>query len=354
MTAIWLQDASGTWSQQEPTPYDNEQALHDIVMQTPDLLPLSGSPRLTVIGREVALRWSGYVDVLALEGDGRPVIIEVKLRNNVESRRAVVAQALSYAASLHGLSRADFEQTVAGPHLDGRTLFGHVQETMQGESLPQPEFEASLATHLADGSFRVVIVLDEAPTGLVNLVGYLESVTTGLSLDLIAVHSYNIGGRRIAVPQRLDPEHQPDASGVGAVARTSSGGHLEPGVEPFRLRIKDAPEEHRPILTLMADWADALVRDGRITGETYFGTRGGLVLLPRLRDERVGLVSLWMNSDGSPAVSLWRSVFERRAPQFIGRVEALIAPKSLGQGTTTGDVTEELMDVLQQAYFAAI
>jgi len=45
-----------------------------------------------VVGREVGLPSSGYADVTAFEPDGRPVIIEVKLRNNAESRRAVLAQ----------------------------------------------------------------------------------------------------------------------------------------------------------------------------------------------------------------------------------------------------------------------
>jgi RecB family endonuclease NucS len=89
-----MEDGAGTWSLQPVAGYENEQSLHDIVMRTPELLPLSGSPHLIVIGREVALQ-SGYADVLAVEPDGRPVIIEVKLRNNAESRRAVIAQTLS-------------------------------------------------------------------------------------------------------------------------------------------------------------------------------------------------------------------------------------------------------------------
>ena len=203
-----MEQEGGSWTLQPPAGYENEQALHDIVMSTPELLPLSGSPALTVIGREVALQASGFADVLAVEPDGRPVIIEVKLRNNAESRRAVIAQALSYAASLHGLSRRDFEETVLARHLDGQALFEVVRTTLQDEDLTQSEFESSLEDHLASGSFRVVIVLDEAPTELTNLVGYLEAVTTGLSLDLIAVTSYAIAGQRIAVPQRLDPEHR--------------------------------------------------------------------------------------------------------------------------------------------------
>lgn len=358
MTAIWLEGDGGSWSRQDATPYANEQALHDMVMQTPELLPLSGSPRLTVVGREVALRGSGYADVLALEPDGRPVVIEVKLRNNAESRRAVVAQALSYAASLFGLSPQEFEQMVASRHLggqsQGQSLFDRVQENLQDESLTPADFGASLEAHLTAGSFRVAIVLDEAPPELVNLVGYLESVTTGLSLDLIAVHSYAIGERRIAVPQRLDPEHRQELSLPRLPARPAVTGHLEHGVGPFRDRIAEAPVQHQTALTAMADWAEHLAQHGGVSADTYFGTRGALVLLPRLRDENVGLVSMWMNADGSPMISFWRGVFERRAPAFLGPVEGLIAPKTVGKGTTTRQVTPQLLDLLRQAYGSAL
>ncbi|HKN45016.1 MAG TPA: hypothetical protein VJW23_13935, partial [Propionibacteriaceae bacterium] len=142
------------------------------------------------IGREVSLQPAGYADILAVEPDGRPVVIEVKLRNNAESRRAVIAQTLSYAASLHGISRQDLEEVILANHLVGQSLFDRVRGSVQDEELLQSDFESSLEAHLAAGSFRAVIVLDEAPPELINLVGYLESVTIGLSLDLIAVTSY--------------------------------------------------------------------------------------------------------------------------------------------------------------------
>jgi hypothetical protein len=39
-------------------------ALHDLIEEAPELLPLSGSPRLVVVGREVAIG-GGYADSLA-------------------------------------------------------------------------------------------------------------------------------------------------------------------------------------------------------------------------------------------------------------------------------------------------
>ena len=103
----------------QPTGFPDEKTLHYLVAAAPELLPLSGSPRLIVLGREVLLG-SGYVDLLAIEPDGRPVIVETKLRNNTESRRAVVAQVLAYAAALHGISPEGFERDILAKHLGGR------------------------------------------------------------------------------------------------------------------------------------------------------------------------------------------------------------------------------------------
>jgi hypothetical protein len=121
MTAIWQESPTDEWTLLKPTGFPDEKTLHDLVAAAPELLPLSGSPRLIVLGREVLLG-SGYVDLLAIEPDGRPVIIETKLRNNTESRRAVVAQVLAYAAALHGVSAEQFEREVLARHLGGRSL----------------------------------------------------------------------------------------------------------------------------------------------------------------------------------------------------------------------------------------
>jgi hypothetical protein len=72
----------------------------------------------------------------------------------------------------------------------------------------------------------------------------------------------------------------------------------------------------------------------------------------RLRDENVGLVTLWRYNSGKPAISFWRSVFERRAPQAIAPTERLIG-KPIGQGTTTNQVTRELLTAIENAYQSA-
>lgn len=348
-----MEGSDGRWSLQTPVGYDNEQSLHDMVMSTPQLLPLSGSPKITVLGREVALPPAGYADVVGIEDDGRPVIIEVKLRNNAESRRAVIAQTLSYAASLHTATRPELEEVILGRHLNGQSIFDRVRDTLQDEEMTQSEFEASLEDHLARGSFRAVIVLDEAPAELINLVGYLESVTTGLSLDLIAVHSYTIGGHRVAVPQRLDPEQPPENTRPRPVtAPRPTGRHEVNGGATFRALIADSPAEFQGVLTMMTDWAERLAAEVPGIVLKSSPSSGDSSLRPLLRRDDAGLVTLWRGAGGKPSVSLWRSVFLRRAPDHLNDLEHLTG-EPVRQGGVITEVTPELLDVLGRAYRAA-
>jgi hypothetical protein len=124
-------------------------------------------------------------------------------------------------------------------------------------------------------------------------------------------------------------------------------------VQPFRDLLSDTPEQYRPTLTLMADWTEELASTNHnITAATNFGLAGDVSLLPRLKDENVGLVTLWRYNGGKPAISFWRSVFERRAPQSIAPTERLIG-KPIGQGTTTNQVTSELLTAIENAYLSA-
>ena len=354
MTAIWSEGTKG-WELLAPTGFPDEQTLQEIVATAPDLLPLSGSPRVIVLGREVLLG-SGYVDVLAIEPSGRPVVVEVKLRNNTESRRAVVAQVLAYAAALHGVGAEELERRILARHLGGHALLDVVRESAQAEAVDADDFRTNLDTALRDGSFRLVLVLDQAPQELVKLVGYLEAVTQGLVIDLVTVTSYKIGDRRVVVPQRVEPERpiRPDAPmSETAVLPRSRSGELVAGVEAFRQRIASAPVEHRQVLETFVTWAERLSESGLAELSTYFGKRAEVVLNPRLLPERAALATLWCWTDGSPVVSLWRSVFERRAPGSIANVEAALGGAKIGQGTSAPAISNQLLDALFDAYVEA-
>ena len=120
MAELWTEAEDG-WEVASPREYDEEEELQTLIEHNPQLLPLSGSPRLTVLGREVYIA-NCSMDILAVESTGRPVVVEVKLVSNSEARRRIVAQLLEYGAVLRGLDVSGLEQ---GPRLSSVADLGH-------------------------------------------------------------------------------------------------------------------------------------------------------------------------------------------------------------------------------------
>jgi hypothetical protein len=350
VTSIWATDSGDAWHLLAPIGFPDEAALHELVEQTPELLPLAGSPTLIVLGREVPLG-SGYADLLAVEPSGRLVVLEVKLASNAEARRAVIAQILAYAAFLKGTELARLEGQILRQSLSrlGHRTIGAVAESQdQQGAFDETAFSTGLQESLDSGRFRLVLILDDAPTDLVRLVGYLETIAPELLIDLVTVTSYEVNGAKVVVPQRIDPE-SPAAAQASALP-TSASHPISP--EEFESEIADAPSEDQLPLRRLFSWARELESEGTIRLFAYRGSSGLTTLLPYLATEDAGLITIWndVRSDRRFSVSFWRSVFERRAPGSIERIERLIAPTTLGQGNTTRDASEELLDALASAY----
>ncbi len=345
MTVIW-QKSGSNWGVLSPSGFPDEKALHSLVEEAPELLPLSGSPRLAVVGREVHLG-SGYADLLAVEASGRLVVVEVKLAKNGEARRVVIAQVLTYAAYLRGMDRAALEKDVLGAYLGSRgwtTLDDAVRASDQEGSFDAAAFDAGVRSCLGDGRFRIVLVLDSAPAELTQLVGYLEDVG-GLVIDLVTVSSYQVGEERLLVPQRVDPARvEPSAPGgpgkpSGAIATTE-------GAKAFADFAATQPEALRAENERLLAWARSLEHEGVARLASYHGKATFATLLPYLLNEQVGLVSIDTYGNLMP----WRSVFERRAPKSMGAAEAAMAPIEMGAGRAVKRPTDALLDVIRAAY----
>ena len=74
MTGIWSDSGAG-WKLMPTEGFPDEATLHRLVGEAPQMLPLAGSPTVTILGSEVRLG-SGYVDLLAVESSGRPTVAE--------------------------------------------------------------------------------------------------------------------------------------------------------------------------------------------------------------------------------------------------------------------------------------
>jgi hypothetical protein len=347
VTAIWGTDPNGRWLPLAPTAYLDEAELHDLVRDAPQMLPLAGAPQLTVLGREVRLG-SGYADLLAVESTGRLMVIEVKLAANAESRRAVVAQVLSYAGYLQGLDLPQLESQILKQHLGASgSVLGAVQADERQDVLDPAAFAEGISRSLADGGFRLVIVLDSAPDELIQVVGYLQMVTDKIDIDLITVTAHAVNGSRVLVPQRIEPARRTRQMSDAAVNARQSGTQTD-GSGDFRSAIDKAPTECRDDLARLTNWAESLEAQGLARLATRTGTSGITTLKPVLHSDGVALVTITCDVKSS-YMQLFRSVFERRAPRAIPAVEAALGAK-INHGKSTRAFTEELLTALTDAY----
>jgi hypothetical protein len=347
VTAIWGTDPNGHWLPLAPTAYLAEAELHYLVGNAPQMLPLAGTPQLTVLGREVRLG-SGYADLLAVESTGRLVVIEVKLSTNAESRRAVVAQVLSYAGYLQGLDLAQLESQILREHLGAvGSVLGAVQADERQEVVDPETFHDGISRSLADGGFRLVIVLDSAPDELIQVVGYLQLVTDKIDIDLVTVIAYEVKGSRVLVPQRIEPARRTREMSDAAVSARQSGTQTD-GSREFRNAIDQVAPEFRDDLARLTDWAESLEAGGLARLATRKGISGITSLKPLLHSGGIALVTITCDVKSS-YMQFFRSVFERRAPEAMPAVEAALNAK-ITQGNSTRVFTAELLMALTNAY----
>lgn len=352
MSGIWTK-TDGRWRAASSRDFESEKELHDLVEDNIGMLPLAGSPRLFVLGREVPLG-GGYADLLAVEASGRPVIAEVKLARSTEAKRAIMAQVISYAAFLQGY---DVESLAQGPlskslsDLDQVSILESVMTQDQEDVIDSDTFETSLQEYLTNGMFRLVLILDNSSVELERVIAYLDAVTMkSLTIDLITFRIFDVNGTEVAMPQRISPDLNLTSDSVrGLSSKRASKAILSDGPDAFIASIADFEGENRQVFNQLVNWAIEIAKMQGVNLNTATGVnRNRFTLLPRLATENAGLVTIW-NDNSKPYISFWRGVFERRAPDSIAAVE-MAAGIRISHGNTVNEVTPALLDALKTAY----
>ena len=359
MAGIWINssdDAAG-WELGAPSPFPDEATLHRLIAENPQLLPLAGSPQLTVLGSEVQLG-TGSADILAVEPSGRPAIIEVKLARNSEARRAVVAQVLAYAAFLRGNTVEDLEQGSLQTHLsntDHKSILEAVQAEDQEGVVDEDSFTESMQGFLDRGDFRLVLVLDDTSDELERIVAYLDTITIqALTVDLITMSLYEVNGAQVALPQRISPDLSaatPPASYDSPAKSRGSTPATTEGTDAFRVSIDGSSSENQETFDKLIAWAEQIAELPNVRLVSTVGVQQ-TTLRPIIRTDDAGLITI-VNSGQQPYIYGWRSVFERRAPTGLANIDRRIAPHEIGQGTWV-PISPDVLEALTAAYREAV
>ena len=360
MAGIWIH--SGTdeagWTLGAPRSFPDEKTLHKLIAENPQLLPLAGSPQLTILGSEVPLG-TGYADILAVEPSGRPAIIEVKLAKNSEARRAIVVQVLAYAAFLQGLTVENLEQMNLQTHLS-KAGYGSILEAVQANDqdgeVDADSFSARLQEFLDHGNFRLVLVLDDTSDELERILAYLDAMTIqALTVDLITMRVYEVNGAQIALPQPVVLDLNATRAQIESRGSKPTGPRpttqkpvRSEGSEAFRDSIAAASGENRAEYDKLIAWAEEVAKLPGVRLVSSIGRRSSLK--PIIPPDTGGIVNISCFSPDRPPVFRGEHVvFARLAPKSLGDIKQKFPSVKIGGGNSV-PTSDDFLDALTAAY----
>lgn len=174
---------------QQPEPFRNEYELQEILAEHPVLLLDRDDSALVTIAREFVLG-EGFADIFLIDTDGVPVIVEVKLACNGESRREVISRLCDHLSAMQNLTFDEADTRSAG-------LLEEVIQRMADAGGEEERVERlnlvkeNVASYLRTGRIRGIIALDAAPDGLIREFSYLNE-HSDLDLRLLVVERYRL------------------------------------------------------------------------------------------------------------------------------------------------------------------
>jgi hypothetical protein len=175
---------------QQPEPFGNEYELQEILAAHPALLVESGDRSLATVCRELSLG-TGFADLFLVDEEGCPVVVEVKLSRNGESRRELIGQLCDYLSAIARLTPEEIDERAGGslaallPDLACR--YGEEEDPEARLAL----IKSTLSASLRSGRVRGIVVLDEAPDELIREFSYLNE-HSDLDLRLAVVERYRL------------------------------------------------------------------------------------------------------------------------------------------------------------------
>ena len=203
-------------------------------------------------------RWS--VDILLVDQDAVPTLVEVKRGDNPEVRRAIVGQILEYAAHASntwsaGELREAFERNAAARNRDPEEELSKL--LAMNDDANADEFWDDVSTKLAAKRLRLLFVSDSIPDPLARIVELLNSETVNIEVLAVEVKQFKGQEGQTLVPRVIGRGSESPLRNRPN-ARTTRDSFLEGFIDE---RVRCVAER----------MMDAAVEEG---GEIYYGAVG--------------------------------------------------------------------------------
>lgn len=201
---VVIRRGNESWKVVESSGYNNEDHLQALVAEDPTLVPVAdlgvAVPQFIVAVREIALRGSGSLDILAFNALGDMAVMECKLADNPEIRRKVIGQIIEYAAFLNRLDYTELDEIVM--RRTGKRLHRLIEEKVGDPDWDAADFQAAVERNLASGRFTLIIVVDRMEETLGVTLEYLNACALrNVSLHALEMCHLADGGVEILIPQ---------------------------------------------------------------------------------------------------------------------------------------------------------
>jgi hypothetical protein len=178
--------------------HHNENNFQELLFTYPDLIPGdqidNENPRRWLrVGREI-----DNIDIFLLDQDGIPTIVEVKKIDNNEIHRLVTAQILDYGSKL-------FSQNVNKVRGDIDKYRPTDLNSFLGNDIDEEEFFEKVKKNLKEENMRLIVVSDEIPRNLQNIVEFLNNKMESIEVMAVEIKQYKeeMTGTKIFVPRLI-------------------------------------------------------------------------------------------------------------------------------------------------------
>jgi hypothetical protein len=238
--SILIRQRGSKWEKAIRAEFADEKQLQTLLYESPELIKTEDDLAI-VFTREGSLPGSGYTDLIGIDVDGNIFLVETKLARNPEIRREVIGQILEYAAFLWGKNYDDIDRIFQSR--EGKSIFELL--SIKDPEISLNDLRQTVSANLADGRFRLFIVVDSINQELEKIIAFLSSRGGGLKLQAIAMPIYTRDNMEILAPQVYGQLNQPN---VGDASRSSN--------LTIDQILAKSPDEHvrRLLETVMTEW----------------------------------------------------------------------------------------------------
>jgi hypothetical protein len=260
----------------QATPFEFERDLQRLVADHPELLAGAqmnpSAPRhFVLVDTEVAIpdeaegsgRWA--LDLLFVDQDAVPTLVEVKRAANSQLRREIVGQLLDYVANATRYWRApDLAAAFAARHRDQAR---HVLTDLVGDDIDEECFWDRVVANLSEGRARLLFLADRIPTELQAIVEFLNERIDPTEVLAVELQQY----RTPEGPQVLVPRV------VGSTAAAKSTKRVS---MPYVDLLAGASKTAQQVERLLLAWAERNKAHTELTAKSRkFASRDGVLFL---------------------------------------------------------------------------